>query len=129
MRRFEKLSSLVLATVLMFVPTSCLVLAAGAAGAAGAAWYMGELKSTLEANPPEVVRAAERALESMNMKIDSSTSSDLDGKVTAHSSLDKQVTINVERASDHKSKIGIRVGTMGDEEQSRAILDRIQKKL
>ena len=129
MQRCEKLASLVLAVILMFVPTSCLVLAAGAVGAAGAVWYMGELKATLDGNPPEVTRAAESALESMNMKVDSTTSSDLDGKITAHSALDKQVVIHVERSGDHKSKVGIRVGTMGDEEQSRAILERIQKKL
>jgi hypothetical protein len=129
MQRFAKLASLVLALFLVFVPTSCLVLAAGAAGAAGAAWYMGELKATLDGNPPEVARAAEKALESMSMKVDSTTSSDLDGKITAHSALDKQITIHIERSGDHKSKIGIRVGTMGDEEQSRAILERIQKKL
>jgi len=129
MKRCEKLASWLLAVILMLVPTSCLVLAAGAVGAAGAVWYMGELKATLEGTPPEVTRAARAALESMSMTVDSSTASDLDGRLTAHTSLDKQVTIHVERSGEHKSKIGIRVGTMGDEEQSRAILDRIQKKL
>jgi hypothetical protein len=59
----------------------------------------------------------------------SSSSSSVDGKVSARTALDKKIAITVERESEQRSKIGIRVDAFGDEDLSRQIFEKIKSKL
>lgn len=108
---------------------SCVAVAAGAAGGATVAYVMGEYASELDGTPKQVVEAAKDVLKDMDMKIQTSASSAMDGKVVAKSALDKTITIIVKRVTDERSKINIRVGTFGDEEVSRSICEKIKKEL
>lgn len=109
----------------------CILVAAGAAAGAagGVAYYMGELKATERATPPEIVAAARTALENMYVAVVSSNADELTGEVIGRTSTDERIRISVEYKSDGLSEVGIRVGTFGDEEISRRILNDIEKAL
>jgi len=124
----SKCALLSLVSVLFCTP-SCVVVAAGAAGAGAVYYAKGEFSSTLEATPAQVVKASESALADMGISVLTSSSSGVDGKVTARTALDKKIAITVERETDQRSKIGIRVDTFGDEELSRQIFEKIKSKL
>lgn len=108
---------------------SCVALAAGAAGGTAVAYVMGEFEARLEASPQRVVKASQRVLENMDIKIQSADSTSLDGVVVGKTALDKDLKITVKRVDERWSEIGIRVGTFGDEELSRQIYDKIKDEL
>ena len=122
-------ASLALALALPAVLSSCVAVAAGAAGGAGVAYVMGEFGAELEATPAQVVQAGLKALGDLDITVLSSGATGVDGRIEARTSLDKKVSIEVERKDDRRSKIGIRVGTWGDEEVSRMIYERVKARL
>jgi uncharacterized protein YwlG (UPF0340 family) len=110
----------------------CVLVAVGAgagAAAGGVAYYMGELRSTERATPPEIVAATKTALGNLYVSVISSSSDELSGEVLGRTSSDEKVQISVEYKSDGLSQVGIRVGTFGDEDMSRRILNDIEKGL
>jgi hypothetical protein len=110
----------------------CLLVAAGAAGGAAAGgilFYQGELKTSEHATPPEIVAAAKTALENMYIAVVSSTSDELSGEVIGRTSTDERIRIVVQYQAEGISEVGIRVGTWGNEEVSRRILNEIEKGL
>jgi CRISPR/Cas system-associated protein Csm6 len=113
----------------LFSASSCVVVAAGAAGAGAVYYVKGEFSATLDATPGQVVTASEKALKEMSISVLSSSSSSVDGKVSARTALDKKIAITVERESEQRSKIGIRVDAFGDEDLSRQIFEKIKSKL
>jgi hypothetical protein len=123
---------LIAVVVLASMLPGCLLVAVGAgagAAAGGVAYYMGELKSNERATPPEVVAAAKTALENMYIVIVSSNSDELTGEVIGRTSADDRIRVAVEYKSNGLSEVAIRVGTFGDEEMSRRILNDIEKAL
>jgi len=111
------------------LPSSCVAAAAGAAGAAGYAWYSGEFQATLDASTKEVADASRGALEDLGIRSIQAKVTEIDGKVTGITALDKDVTISIKRLTESTSEIGIRIGTWGDEELSRNIYEKIRKRL
>jgi len=53
----------------------------------------------------------------------------LTAAITARNAEDTRIAISLRRVSDNTTRIGVRVGTFGDESQSRAILDKIAARL
>jgi hypothetical protein len=107
----------------------CLAVAAAAGAGAGVAYAKGDLEATLDGTPPEIVSAAEAALEDMEIAVTAARSTALDGEVRGETARDKDVSISVAKRSDATSRLSIRVGTFGDESMSRAIYDRIRARL
>jgi hypothetical protein len=122
-------AALALVLALCTVLPGCVAVAAGAAGGAGVAYVMGEFEAELEATPAQVVQAGLKALKDLDITVLSSGSTGIDGRIEARTSLDKKVSIEVERKDDRRSKIRIRVGTWGDEEVSRMIHERVKARL
>ena len=107
----------------------CILVGAAAVGAAGAAYMNGEFKARLDASPQKVVQASEGALKDMDIPIESSVATGVDGRVVGHTALDKKVEITVKREGDTGSKISIRVATFGDEALSRQIYEKIKSRI
>ena len=107
----------------------CALVAAGAVGAAGYAYYDGEMRSDVDASPQKIVSASAAALKELDIPVQSQDATSVDGRVEGKTALDKKVTVSVKRKSDTTSSVGIRVGTFGDEELSRRILDGIKAHL
>src|SRR6187402_6380 len=102
-------SSLVLALVLLGsqLASGCVAVAAGAAGAGGYAWYHGAFEGSLDGTTHACAAAAEEALEDLDMKQIKVEVTDIDGKVTARSALDKEVVVTIERYNPEMSTVSI----------------------
>lgn len=123
--------SLVLSLVLAGtqVASGCVAAAAGAAGAAGYAWYRGSFEGTLDGTTKQCAAAAKEALEDLDMKLIKVEVTEIDGRVTARSALDKEVVITIERYNPELSTVGIRIGTFGDEALSQNIFEKMKNNL
>lgn len=135
--RFKKLvgarrAALALLTVSALVTPGCAVfwLGAGAAvGAAGIAYVRGELRSTVQASPREVARAAGESLKALGIKEVSSTVSDGQSRMTGRTVNDRKISIRATSDIEGESRLSIRVGVFGDEALSRRIYEEIVKRL
>ncbi len=123
--------SIVLLTlaVVPFAASGCIVAAAAAGGAAGYAWYRGEFQATVDASPQKAALAAERGLRDLDIKEVKSSSTEIDGKVTGRTALDKEVLITIKRQTESTCALSIRVGAFGDEALSQKIFEKIQARL
>lgn len=114
----------------MAVSSGCVaVVAAGAAGAAAIAWVRGELQTTLSSNLDNAVRATNRAIEELQFVKVSERKDALLGVIVARNAADKKIEIRLENAGKNVTKIGIRVGIVGDQPLSLTILDKIKDNL
>lgn len=125
------LARLVLGATLGLLPLlSGCVLAAGAGAGAGTVAYM---KATLEASLTtdynKVVKATQAAIGELEFAKISEKKDALRAEFIARTALDKKVEINLSRVGDKATKIEIRVGLLGDQELSQAILDKIKRHL
>ncbi|MBK7878143.1 MAG: DUF3568 family protein [Planctomycetes bacterium] len=121
--------AILLLALLPFTASGCIVAAAAAGGAAGYAWYRGEFQATVDAAPQRAATAAERGLRDLDIKEIKSSATEIDGRVTGRTALDKEVVITIKRQTENTSSIAIRVGTFGDEALSQKIFEKIQARL
>jgi hypothetical protein len=117
---------MIAAAALMSGCGALLVGAAAGGAAAGALYYQGELKADLEATPPQVIAATERAFRDLIWAKESANASQADGLATARTATGRAVKVTVVMKTPQVSSIGIRIGTFGDENLSRLLFDRIQ---
>jgi hypothetical protein len=107
----------------------CLAVVAAAGAAGGVAYVAGDLETTLNANPPQVIDAANAAVSDMNLARVSSTATDIDGMVIARTADDTKITIKVKQSGEGMSHLSIRVGVFGDEQVSLQVLENIRNNL
>ena len=124
------LNRLVAVVALLVAPLlgGCIVVAAGA-GAGAVAWVRGELTSSVPHDLDQTFAATQRALAAMDLAKISDHKTGLDAQLVSRTALDKRVEIKLERVSDKLTKVRIRVGVIGDEALSLAILDKVKAEL
>jgi hypothetical protein len=129
MRWLRNIAMMVLMGVVMLQLTGCALLlvggAAAGAAAAGVMYNEGELRADLEAKPPEILQATERAFRDLIWTKESAKASATDGLATARTATGREVTVTINRKTENVSRIGIRIGTFGDENLSRLLYDKI----
>lgn len=124
-------TALVLSAALV-VTSGCFLAAVGAAGAAGAgtvAYIRGELDATVDGPYDSVITAADSALERLQFAKVSETRDAFTAEIVARTADDKKVEVKVAREAARLTKVTIRIGVFGDEEKSRAVLDRMRDEL
>ena len=95
----------------------------------GVKYVAGSYQQRFAAAPPQLVDAARAVVEDMKLILIDSEATELDGKVVARTAQDRKVNISVESEGPDVSLVSVRVGTLGDEEISQMILDKIKEKL
>ncbi|NBC11527.1 MAG: DUF3568 family protein [Planctomycetes bacterium] len=90
---------------------------------------MGTLETTVEANPPQVAKAAEAVLKDLELIRVHSTSTEVDGEAFGYTASDKKVSVSIKKESENLSKINVRVGAFGDEDLGVAVITRIEEQL
>lgn len=90
---------------------------------------MGTYSTLIDAEPPAVVDATNSIFESMDLKAIESTSTDLDGEVTAQTAQERKITIKVNREGENSSKVRVSVTPLGDEDISMTIINRIRDRI
>ncbi len=135
MKLFDSLRSIGLFAallVLLGLASGCAVVAVGAAAGAGAAGYAyvsGVLKSTESASLDRTWNATLAAMKEMDFPVTRQRKDALEAELIARNAGDKKISIRLRKVTEQATEVQIRVGTFGDETASRAILERIKKRL
>jgi hypothetical protein len=103
----------------------CIVMAVGA-GAGAVAYVRGELNATLDKDYNLVVKATAQALKELEFAKVSENKDALQAVFVARTALDKKVEIKLGNPGNKLTTIKIRVGIIGDEALSQAILAKIK---
>jgi uncharacterized protein YceK len=122
--------TVVLLTITLALGSGCAAVVVGAAAGAGAVIYSnGELRSDEATGFDKAWDASLAAMHDLNYAVVEREKGPVDAKLVARAYGDKKITVKVEKVTGTVSKIKIRVGTFGDEVQSKDILEAIQKRL
>jgi hypothetical protein len=104
--------------------------AAAAAVGAGAYYYVkGDLKRNYDAPMDKTWDATVKALEALQIKVESKQNDALTGVINGKLADGKSYTVNVKRLGDNLTEVAIRIGTFGDRERAEAIHDKILSNL
>jgi hypothetical protein len=98
-------------------------------GAGDNAWMAGKLSFTTSNNITNCHDATVGALKDLDLMLVSDQTDKLAGRIRARTSIGKTVVINMDPLGGDITKIGIRMGYIGDKVQSEKIADRIKKRL
>ena len=90
---------------------------------------LGTYATTVDATPDKATKAAQKALEQMKFLQVVGNFTKVDGRVTAKTAQNDDVTVNVEQAGDAGSKVSVRVGSTGGAMISTQIIDKIKENL
>jgi hypothetical protein len=103
----------------------------GATGAAvaGTAFVEGRLTTTIKAKPDQIKAATEKAFKKLNISVVSSTANALDADIKGKYADGPRVTVSSSLKEDGQSKLGIRVGTFGDQDKSLKLYAAISEEL
>ena len=120
------------ATSLAVASSGCAALWVGAGVAAGAgtvAYVRGSLVSTEAASIKVAWQATLTAMGDLQYTIAEQKKDALEASLVATTARNRTVRIKLDKATDSTTTVSIRVGTWGDEQLSRSILDAIRKRL
>lgn len=109
--------------------SGCVIVAAGAAGAGTVAYVRGELQATIANSLRDVNKASLKAIDELKFVKVSEREDALSAQIIARTADDKKIEIKLESVSDALVKVRIRVGVIGDDRISQAILDKIKENL
>ena len=115
----------VLMASLLTLTNGCILAVGAAAGVAGYAWVDGEAKATEAASLNQTWDATLAAMKDLEFTVTEKSKDALSGNVTAQTADDKTVKVKLKYISKTSTEIRIRVGTFGDENLSRTILNKI----
>lgn len=92
-------------------------------------WSGGTLTAHVDASLARTHRATRLSLAEMGMPIDQQKLEPTTGSVTASLGDGEELQVGLKRMSSDATRVRIRVGFIGDEEQSRRVLSEIQNQL
>jgi len=120
----------ILAVPFAIYGSGCAAFVAGGAIGGGTAVYVkGQVEQTFNNSVPHVHEATLAALKELNMPVVEDVHDETGAKMKSVVASGEDVWIDISALSNTASKVTVRVGTMGDEGKSTAILDTIHKNL
>ena len=87
------------------------------------------LETLVEAQPQQVVDAANQTLTELDLKVLSSHSSKLGGEVIARTPDDKRITVSVAPRDNGLTELKVYTGYWGDSNMSQRVIENIKAKL
>lgn len=118
-------------TVLLFLfGSGCTVVGAGAAAAIGGTYYVtGEIRSSYP-YPVSIKHLYEVTLytfQKEGIRLLSVTNSTKDADIIGESDAGKEIKVHIYYDSEGQATLGMRIGAIGDEKQSRLLLKKMEK--
>jgi hypothetical protein len=111
------------------ITSGCLAVAVGAGAGAAVAYVRGELRATVSGGYDATAAAADGAVQDLKFVKVSERRDALTDIIVARTAADKKVEIKVEHLTQEATTVKIRVGLIGDESLSIAILEKIKARL
>jgi hypothetical protein len=127
--RFLTIASVAVSLSVLSLTSGCLAVAAAAGAGAVVAYVRGELQTTLVKDLETTDRATNAAVQQLGFAKVSEKKDALNAVVIARTATDKKIEITLESTARDLTKIRIRVGLVGDQSLSMAILDKIRSNL
>ena len=109
--------------------SGCLVVAAGAAAGGTIVYVKGELRDRLAAPIDRAAIATEEAMADLGLRTDTATKDGVAAEYVAHLADMTRVVIQLEGSAEETTRVGIRVGLVGDRDLSQRILTANREKL
>jgi hypothetical protein len=110
--------------------SGCVALVVGAAaGAGGAVYVMGKLEEEVAHPVPTVHQAVLKGLQELQLPTLENKVDQLTARLESQLADERRIWINLEAVDKNRTRLTIRVGLMGDEPQSRRILEAVKKHL
>jgi hypothetical protein len=103
--------------------------AAGAAAVGAYAYAQGEVWSTVHGSLDEAYEATTLALDELGLRVVQEARDAFGAHVVATQVQGPRVSVDLVAEAARVTRIGVRVGTLGDQEKSRTILQRIRENL
>lgn len=118
------------ATLLALGATGCAAAAAGAVVGVGTYSYLrGDMTTTFAAPIDDVWQATVQATRELGLVVKEQERDGLNGRLVASQVKGGDIKISLERRGDNVTAVSVRVGTFGDENMSRFVLDKIRENL
>ncbi len=115
---------------MLFSQMGCVAAAVGAAAGAGTVVYLkGNLEETMAAGTPAVHRATIAALQDLRVPIVKNEYDNVNARIESRFADNTTIWIWIDGISSNASTLKLRVGTFGEENRSRMILERIHRNL
>jgi len=127
--KIKAIITLCLAAFLSPVLTGCVAVVVAGAAVGTYAYVKGELKVNRDASLNRTWNASQAALKDLKFTTTTQKKDALSGWLVAKTASDKKVEINLKKVTDATTEIRIRVGTIGDEDLSKLILQKIDQHL
>ena len=127
--KLHTIAILLVAGILAGAASGCLAVAAGAAAGGTLVYIKGELQETLAAPIDRTAVATEKALATLEITADSATKDGLTGEYVAHLADMSRVVIQLRNTGPESTRVGIRVGVVGDRATSERIMAAIRANL
>jgi hypothetical protein len=108
---------------------SCLALCYGAAEAAGVEYRMGSLSAGVDASARRTFTAAQEVVEELELTVVKAEASEVDGEIIVTTARERKITLRIDAVTNGTCELSIRVGSLGDEDLSIRIYERILRAL
>jgi len=130
MKHSQPLSFVVLSIFSLMTMSGCIPLLIGAAaGAGGFSYVKGALVKNVDHTVKEVHKAGMTALKKLNFFVTTDELNKRSALIRAEYENGQKIQIFIDALTERSSKITIRIGMFGNQEQSQMILSAIEKKL
>lgn len=130
MRYSSKINIAVTSLIVLLMASGCIPIVVGAvAGAGGVTYLRGTLVKNVPATVPELHEATLEAFKTLKMYVVEDKLEKRTAKVKAEYEDGKTVNVFIDALTEYATKITIRVGVFGDQDESLAILGAIEEKL
>ena len=120
-------AALLLITILCV--QSCLIAAGAAAAGAGVAYVKGEYTENVSVSMATTDKAVRQAVSELQYIPINHIQDKISSTRLLRSVADDKITITLKQLAAQATSITVRIGTFGDEAQSRLIMDKIRQKL
>jgi len=122
----KQLALLSLVSVCALLMQGCAALVVGAAAGTGVAYFGAELKSNEPVSLDKAWSATEKAVTALQFTPVQRKKDALAAYYEGIGAADKRITIKLKNTGEKVTEVRVRVGTLGDENLSRTILNKIQ---
>ena len=122
-----KIRSLMLVIAASIVMSGCTVIAVGGASAIGGSYYLnGEIKAKYPVSIYHLYEVALYTFQEEGIRTVSVKNTKIDANIIGRNSDAEKVSVHIYYDKDEYAVLGVRIGTFGDEKQSRELLKKME---